>query len=919
MTERMDSLKKMGLRKCVVALAAFLGLSGTAVVFGEQADAQETVPVQILGINDFHGALSTTGSYYGAGGAKVSNTGTAALLSSYFTQAENNFKTANPNGQSLRVQAGDMVGASPANSGLLQDQPTMRVLQQMKFNIGTLGNHEFDEGLGEFNRILTGSKPSKDAGFYDIVYQYNDAYTQDQLKGNFDLVIANVRNKADNSIPFGWNPYEIVTVGEGDNQVKIGVIGVVTQEIPNLVLAEHHKDYNFTDPATEIAKYAAVIRDQEKVNAIVVLGHTPSVQEGEDGVSGETADIMNKVNSIDPNNSVDAFFAGHNHVYTDGVVGNTRVVQSTSQGKGYIDLQGTYDKETQDFVSIPEATVNPVRPSDDTYTAPAPDAEVKAIVDDADTRVKAVTEEKIGEAAKPEDITRTVNELGESPAGNLITDGQVYMANKAGIGADFAMTNNGGIRADLKVGTDGSITWGSAQAVQPFGNIMQIVEMTGEQIKTVLNQQTFTYDKEAQRYNGYFLQVSGMKYTITDNPNKEDTDHLYVVDGLTKSDGTAIDLAKTYKVVINDFLFGGGDGFSEFTNAKLVGAMDPDTETFINYIKELTANGQKISASAENRKTYKTAEEIAKEESERIKTETKINELHADDQLLTGKTIPNADIVVSVKGLKNSVFGKADSTGDFKIDISSLKLTAGQTLVIAISGVKGGEADFTTEVLVPVVEKAKLQKLYDDEKSTNRKANEYTADTWNMYKKAVDDAKIILDKADATQLEVDQAYTTLDSAIKNLKTKEAAEYENAINKLFEAITQAENTFKDKEKEYTSSSWKVYQKALENAKKVLDDSNSSTEQLEKALNDLQSAIKGLKKLDTVNNQGGGTTPSSSTKKTYPSSSGKKTTTSTTGKSYPKTGAVQSLFPMGLGASFLAAAGLLYKKRKELEEK
>ncbi|MCB6520472.1 5'-nucleotidase C-terminal domain-containing protein, partial [Parabacteroides distasonis] len=86
----------------------------------------------------------------------------------------------------------------------------------------------------------------------------------------------------------------------------------------------------------------------------------------------------------------------------------------------------------------------------------------------------------------------------ESPVGNLVTDAQVYMANKNGVPVDFAMTNNGGIRDDLKVKPDSSITWGAAQAVQPFGNIMQIVEMTGQQIENVLNQQ----DEK------YFLQVS---------------------------------------------------------------------------------------------------------------------------------------------------------------------------------------------------------------------------------------------------------------------------------------------------------------------------------------------------------------------------------------------------------------------------
>lgn len=79
----------------------------------------------------------------------------------------------------------------------------------------------------------------------------------------------------------------------------------------------------------------------------------------------------------------------------------------------------------------------------------------------------------------------------------MITDGQRAMAKEAGYDVDFAMTNNGGIRADLLLGKDGMVTWGAAQAVQPFGNILQVVEMTGAQIKEVLEQQ---YDDENTSY-----------------------------------------------------------------------------------------------------------------------------------------------------------------------------------------------------------------------------------------------------------------------------------------------------------------------------------------------------------------------------------------------------------------------------------
>lgn len=459
----------------------------------------------------------------------------------------------------------------------------------------------------------------------------------------------------------------------------------MTTEIPNLVLAEHHKDYTFTDPAEEIVKYSKELVDQD-VNAIVVLGHTPSVQGSGETVSGETAEIMNKVKQTDPDNSVDAFFAGHNHVYTNGVVGNTRIVQSTSQGKGYIDLRGEYDPATKDFASTPKATVSAVDPT----KGIAKDAAIEEIVADADTRVAQVTEEKIGTADKAEDISRTVNEMGESPVGNLVTDAQVYMANKNGVPVDFAMTNNGGIRDDLKVKPDSSITWGAAQAVQPFGNIMQIVEMTGQQIENVLNQQ----DEK------YFLQVSGLKYTVEKN------DTSSVVKEMKKADGTPIEADKTYKLIINDFLYGGGDGFSEFTNAKLTGALDPDTETFIGYIKDLEAKGQKVSAAIEGRKTLATTEptDPEKEETEKIKAETKLNDYREGDKYLTGKTIPNGKVTFTSEKARALAQGIADKDGNISIAVDQLGLKEGQELAVTIAGANGGEASFTVKVLPKATE-----------------------------------------------------------------------------------------------------------------------------------------------------------------------------------------------------------------------
>lgn len=144
-----------------------------------------TIPIQFLGTNDFHGALSE-----------------AASLASNLQQEADHFSSQSPNAVSVRVQAGDMVGSSPVNSSLLQDEPTIKVMNQMNFEYGTLGNHEFDEGLAEFNRIITGTAPVKGQFNLETENYPREASTQ-------QLLIANVLQKSNQTTPYNWEPYAI--------------------------------------------------------------------------------------------------------------------------------------------------------------------------------------------------------------------------------------------------------------------------------------------------------------------------------------------------------------------------------------------------------------------------------------------------------------------------------------------------------------------------------------------------------------------------------------------------------------------------------------------------------------------------------------------------------------------------------------
>lgn len=282
---------------------------GQATDWSDLAKYQGYVPVQILGINDFHGGLSNTGTAQ-IGDQTYQNTGTAERLAGSLNQAESDFKAANPAETTIRVEAGDMVGASPTNSALLQDESTMHALKAMHIEYGTLGNHEFDEGLGEFNRIVTGGQPTK---------QYNDAeMAYPHEASDINIITANVilkGTKTDDNygeIPYGFQPYIIMEIHTSDNKiVKIGFIGIETADLPILTLYDNYKDYEILDEAETIAHYEKILRNQG-VNAIVVLAHT-GVETKNGETKGTAVDIIQKLYQIDPDNSVDIYLTGHSH------------------------------------------------------------------------------------------------------------------------------------------------------------------------------------------------------------------------------------------------------------------------------------------------------------------------------------------------------------------------------------------------------------------------------------------------------------------------------------------------------------------------------------------------------------------------------------------------------------------------------
>ncbi|MFB7863691.1 bifunctional metallophosphatase/5'-nucleotidase [Streptomyces sp. NPDC056069] len=550
------------------------------------------VDVQLLSFNDLHGNLEPPAGSSGQvtrvkpdGTTEKIDAGGVEYLATHLRQARQG------NRYSITAAAGDMIGASPLLSGLFHDEPTINALNKLDLDVTSVGNHEFDEGAVELARMQNGGcHPT--AGCYVEGKEFRGA--------DFPYLAANV-TKEKTGKPL-LDPYFI---WEKDG-VRIGFIGVTLEGTPNVVTAEGVKGLKFGDEVETINKYTKIL-ERKGVKSIVALVHEggmPASQavnyncdgdgdgDGE-GVSGAIVDIAKNVSP-----QVDALVTGHTHqAYVCSIpdpAGKPRLVTSASSfGKLYTDTTLTYDRRTKDIVRTAVASANHV------VTRDVPKAEdISKLIEDWKTLAAPIANRPQGYIAA--DINGRGSTAYEKPLGDVIADAQLAGLSPADKGgAQLALMNPGGIRADLvykQAGAegDGVVTYGEAFTVQPFTNMMNVVDLSGANLITALKQQVSGSNLNSVK----ILQVSkGLTYTL--DMTKTGADR--VVDGTIMLNGQPIDPAKTYRVAMNEFLAGGGDGFAALATGtnKLVGASDLDV--FNAYLAANSSASAPLQVPAANR------------------------------------------------------------------------------------------------------------------------------------------------------------------------------------------------------------------------------------------------------------------------------------------------------------------------------
>ncbi|GAA2968045.1 MULTISPECIES: bifunctional metallophosphatase/5'-nucleotidase [Streptomyces] len=534
---------------------------------GHGHPSPRTVDVQLLSFNDLHGNLEPPAGSTGT----VSETQADGTVTSvpaggveYLATSLRTARKGHP--YSVTAAGGDMVGASPLLSGLFHDEPTIEALNGLKLDVTSVGNHEFDEGATELARLQNGGCHPVE-GCYEKGKKFKGA--------DFPYLAANVTSEKT-----GKPILEPYTVWK-KNGVKIGFIGVTLEGTPDIVTANGVKGLKFHDEIETVNKYAKEL-DRQGVKSIVALIHEGGAPASTsynydcdspgagDGISGPIVDIAK---GISP--KVDALVTGHTHqAYVCTVPdpsGKPRMVTSASSfGKLYTDTTLTYDLRTKDIVRTSVQSANHVVSRDQ-----AKATDMTKLIDRWNRLAAPI-------ANKPQGwITADIDGRGstapEKPLGDLIADAQLEgLAPADKGGAVVAFMNPGGIRADLVYAASGSegdgvVTYGEAFTVQPFTNMMNVVDLTGAQLVAALQQQVSGSNEASPK----ILQVSkGLTYTL--DLTKSGADR--VVADTVRLNGEAIDPAKTYRVAMNEFLAGGGDGFAalgEGTN-KLVGPSDLD-------------------------------------------------------------------------------------------------------------------------------------------------------------------------------------------------------------------------------------------------------------------------------------------------------------------------------------------------------
>lgn len=502
----------------MIAIRFFLLLLTSALsTCATHAPERGPVTVMLAAINDFHGNLELP-----AGGLPEIDNATRALTRTpaggvaRLATVLDRLRARHPH--FAFVSAGDLVGASPLASGYFDDEPAIDAMNSLGLDFNGVGNHEFDRGRAELLRLQSGGCPS---GGCKSGQAFGGA--------KFAFLAANVEVRDTGKTLFP--PYAIREFGG----IKVAFIGVTLKSTPAILSPKAVAGLAFHDEADTVNALVPELK-RAGVEAIVVLIHQGGFQRGGPNDCTEfRGPIIDIVRRFDP--AVDVVVSGHTHqAYVCRIEGRL-LTSAGSYGRALTAIELTLDRATRDVVSA--NAVNHVVRTD------VPESPLLAALALRQAQLLKKVDRTVGRITQT--IVNLQNADGESPLGQLIADAQLEATRD--VGAEVAFMNPGGIRVPIDYVGDGGVTYSALYAVQPFGNHLVTMTLSGKEVLQLLEQQWSV--------NGLRrLQISkGSGFAW--NPNQPEG--ARIVRDSVVINGQRLQPDRDYRITINNYLADGGD------------------------------------------------------------------------------------------------------------------------------------------------------------------------------------------------------------------------------------------------------------------------------------------------------------------------------------------------------------------------
>ena len=513
--------------------------------------------INLVALNDFHGNLEPSKYTYTPPGSTQPRTIQAGGID-VLKGALDTFRKDDPD--LLFVAAGDLVGASPAASSMFADEPSIEALNRMGLVASSLGNHEFDQGPKELLRQQHGGcdspRPAKACRF-----------SPDFKGAGFTYLAANVvdAQTGKNLVP-GWRIVDV-------KGVKVGLIGAVLHDLASVTIASSIKGLAVNDEAASINAVLPAMRAQGAQVFVVLIHEGGFADQPYDKADCDTlhGPIVAITKKLDP--AIRLVISGHSHTGYLCKVDGKVVTQADAYGHLLSRIKLTLDPATK---AVQDIQVRNVVMAPDVFT---PDPSLSAYL--ADVRAKSRAELAKPVARVQKALSRKENAAGESVLGGVIADAAVAATRDQG--AQIGFMNPGGIRKDLETGEGGVVSFGQAQAVLPFGNTLVVMDLTGAQLRRVLEQQ---WDRPVSSDPA----VLGVSSSLTYDWDSTQPVGRRVAN--VKVDGKALDDGKVYRVVANNFLAEGGDNIPMFAKGtRRVETGLRDLDALIAYLQKHPETG----------------------------------------------------------------------------------------------------------------------------------------------------------------------------------------------------------------------------------------------------------------------------------------------------------------------------------------